>query len=143
MKWEYCLQLYLDKHCTARGLRPKSMEAYRVILEQFRDYMVSTCDITAPESISARQVLEYIEYLRKERNNGDSAVNRTVTVIRSFYRALVAMEYMSTTDNPMREFPKIKPPKRKFRDILKLDELKRLFNAPVKNTILGIRDGES
>ena len=140
MKWDYCLSLYLDKHCMARGLRAKSMEAYRSILEQFRDYIERIFNVSAPEQISSRMILEYVDYLRKQRNNGDSAINRTVTVIRSFYRALVGMGYMNVGDNPMKEFPKIKAPKRKFRDILNWQELKRLFKSPLKNTIMGIRD---
>ena len=39
MKWEFWLELYLGKHCTARGLMPKTIAAYQMTLQGFRAYV--------------------------------------------------------------------------------------------------------
>ena len=140
MKWDYCIGLYLEKHCAARGLQPKTIVAYRDALNQFKEFMESTVARTSPEQVKTRDVLEYVEYIRQERHNKDSAVNRTVTIIRNFYRALVAMEYLDVKENPMAGFPKMKATRRKFRDTLTEQEVKRLIKAPRTDTVLGIRD---
>jgi site-specific recombinase XerD len=107
MKWDYCISLYIDTHCTARGLQPKTIAAYKATLEQFMEYMIEKNMKNEPEHVTTREILEYVQYLRTVRNNKDDAVNRAVTVIRMFYRALVAMEYLDVKENPMKKFPKI------------------------------------
>jgi integrase/recombinase XerD len=140
MRWEYSMSLYLDKHCIARGLRPKTIHAYQETLKQFREYMETKLEKAAPERVKTRDVLEYIEHLRVERNNKSAAVTRTVTILRMFYRALVAMDYMDVCDNPMAGFPKIKKPELKFRETLTENEVGKLINMPRTDTVLGIRD---
>ena len=66
---------YIRTHCVARGLRPLSIAAYRqpgaVPCLEPRSLASKT-----PDAVTARDVLEYLEHLRRERDNGDSAVNR-------------------------------------------------------------------
>jgi site-specific recombinase XerD len=50
------------------------------------------------------------------------------------------MDYMDVCNNPMVGFPKIKPPGRKFKEILSENETEKLINAPRTDTILGLRD---
>jgi len=52
---------------------------------------------SAADLVTARDVLEYLQHLREARDNGDSAINRTVTILRNFYRAIVAMDILSRT----------------------------------------------
>ena len=49
MKWDYWIKLYLQTHCTARGLRPSSINAYHATLGGFREY--------AAEQFTARFVI--------------------------------------------------------------------------------------
>lgn len=140
MKWEAWFRLYLERHCTARGLRSKTIAAYKDSLEQFRTFARFRWKEIEPDSITLAQVLDYVNYLRKERANGDAAVNRQVTILKCFYRAIVAMEQMEPAANPMAHFPRLKPPKRKFRDILTGEEIKRLVDTPSTDTQLGLRD---
>ena len=100
---------------------------------------MSQSDI-APHEVTARHVLEYLEYLRRERNNGHAAVNRQVTVLRVFYTAMVAMDYLDPDANPMAHFPKIKSTPRKLPVTLSEDEVHALLDAPPTDTILGLRD---
>ena len=88
MKWDYWISLYLHTHCVARGLRPLSIAAYGASLHQFRTWIEKHHAGKPPDVVVARDVLEYLEHLRRDRDNGDSAVNRAVVVLRSFYRAI-------------------------------------------------------
>jgi site-specific recombinase XerD len=140
MKWEFWIQLYLDRHCTARGLRPRSIAAYRETLERFRAYARFRLEDRGPDQLSSRDILEFIEYLRTEKRNGPAAVNRQVTVLKCFYRAIVAMDQLDVGDNPMAHFPKIKAAPTKLPVFLSEEEVQRLLAMPRTNTVLGLRD---
>ena len=86
MKWDYWIALYLRTHCVACGLSPRSIAAYQGALKQFRSWCDKQFPGFEPDSIVARHVLEYLEHLRRDRDNGAAAVNRTVTILRNFYR---------------------------------------------------------
>jgi integrase/recombinase XerD len=140
MKWDYWITLYLQTHCTARGLRSSSIDAYQATLQGFREYVRWRLPDHGPEQITAREVLEYLDYLRRERDNGASAINRQVTVLRNFYRAIVAMGHLEPRDNPLANFPKIKAARRKLPLTLNEEEVRRLIERPDTDTVLGLRD---
>lgn len=140
MKWEYWIALYLNTHCAARGLSTKTIVAYEGTLKQFRAYAQCRLGDPEPNAIIARNVLEYIEYLRRERHNGSSAVSRQVTILKNFYRAIVAMGHLEPAANPLAHFPKMKALPRNLPVFLSEDEVRGLLAAPVTTTVLGIRD---
>jgi integrase/recombinase XerD len=140
MNWDYWITLYLHTHCTARGLRPSSIDAYQATLKGFREYVRWRLKDVGPQQITPRDVLEYLDYLRRERDNGASAVNRQVTVLRNFYRAIVAMGHLEARDNPLAYFPKIKAARRKLPTTLNEEEVRRLIERPGVDTVLGLRD---
>ena len=140
MKWEFWIEQYISVHCMARGIRPLTMAAYRETLNQFREFARFRLADPEPNTMTARQVLEYVEHLRRERKNGDAAVNRQVTILRVFYRAMVAMGYLEPTANPLAHFPKIKATPKKLPVFLDEEEVKRLLAAPRPDTVLGLRD---
>jgi site-specific recombinase XerD len=140
MMWKYWISLYTQMHCTSRGLRSTTIAAYIKTLEQFREYVRLQHQDLPPSEISARIVLEYVTHLRKERKNGDSAVNRQVTILKNFYRALVAMGHLEPSQNPLIHFPKMKGVPRKLPSVLAPDEVTKLLDAPRKDTVLGLRD---
>jgi len=141
MKWDYWICLYTQTHCVARGLRPLTIAAYRTTLHQFQAYVqVKVDEKMEPDQVTAKIVLEYIQHLREERNNGDSAVNRQVTIIKNYYRAIVAMGHLEPSANPMAHFPTMKAKPRKLPVVLSEEEVKRLLNQPPTDTIVGLRD---
>lgn len=140
MKWSYWISLYVQTHCTARGLRPTTLSAYGKLLEQFREWVRQRCGDVAPDAIAARDVLSYVEHLRRERGNGDAAVSRHVVVIKGFYRAMVAMGQLEAGRNPMAWFPKVKGPSRKLPVVLSEREVRRLIATPESDSVLGLRD---
>ena len=140
MMWSYWMALYLRTHCVARGLSPLSIAAYEATLKQFRIWIEARTPGKTPDQVSAREVLEYLEHLRCDRDNGASAVNRTVTILRSFYRAIVAMGHLEPRENPLIGFPTIKAAARKLPVILDGEEVGRLLATPRATTVLGVRD---
>jgi len=140
MKWELWLKLYLECHCTARGLMPRTIAAYRATLDGFRAYVRFRLDDRGPDELTARDVLEYVEYLRRERHNGAAAINRQVTILKSLYRAMVAMGQLDADRSPLAHFPKIKAAPVKLPVVLSLDEMRQLLAQPRTETVLGLRD---
>jgi integrase/recombinase XerD len=139
MNWPYWIQLYVRTHCVARGLRPLSIAAYEAALRQFADWAGKTHQ-RSPEQVSARDVLEYLQYLRDVRDNGDSAVNRALTILRRFYQAMVAMGHLDHTSNPMVGFPSIKAVPRKLPITLAPEQVSTLLAKPKPDTVVGLRD---
>lgn len=140
MKWDYWICLYTETHCTARGLRAGTIAAYKATLRQFRDYLHVRHAALAPDQVRARHVLEYLEHLRVARDNRESALNRQVTILRNFYRAMVAMDHLTPEENPLLRFPKIKATPRKLPIVLTSGEVRKLLQTPLDNTIIGLRD---
>jgi site-specific recombinase XerD len=140
MMWDYWIALYTRTHCTARGLRIRTIAAYDATLRQFRDYVRLTHAGLPPDQVTPRIVLEYLEHLRRDRDNGDSAINRALVVIRGFYCAVVAMGHLEHAANPIVGFPTIKAVPRKLPAVLTEEETEQLLNAPRADTVIGLRD---
>jgi len=140
MKWEHWIEVYVGTHCAARGLRSLTIAAYRTALEQFRAYVRFALQDKAPDTLCAREVLEYVQHLREGRGNGDAAVNRHVVVLRNFFRAMVAMGYLPHAANPMAVFPRIRRAPKKLPVTLNAEEIARLLVEPDDDTVIGLRD---
>lgn len=140
MKWSYWINLYIRTHCVARGLRPLTLAAYEAALRQFNEW-IRVCRVErAPDAVTARDVLEYLQHLREARGNGDAAVNRQLVILRSFYRAIVAMGHLDPAANPLAGFPSIKAVARKLPVSLAPEQVSRLLAEPKSDTVIGLRD---
>lgn len=140
MMWGYWIALYTRTHCTARGLRPLTIAAYEAALQQFRGYVEEHLNGQSPDRIHASDVLQYLQHLRVAKDNGDSAINRHAVVLRSFYRAIVAMGHLEPRDNPLAGFPSIRAVPRKLPTVLTAEETQKLLTIARSDTVLGIRD---
>ena len=81
--------------------------------------------------MTARHVLEYVNHLRRDRHNGDSAVGRQVTILKNFYCAIVAMGHLEPAANPLAHFPKLKA-KPQLPTVLSAEEVQHLLASPPK-----------
>jgi site-specific recombinase XerD len=140
MKWEAWFDLYLKTHCTARGLGSRTIAAYEGTLQSVRAYVRFRLGDKPPDELTTRDLLEYVEYLRRERRNGHSAVNRHVIVLKGLYRAMVAMGHLEAARNPMAHFPKVKGAPKKLPVVLSEEEVRKLLAQPRSSTVLGLRD---
>ena len=138
--WQYCLNLYLRTHCAARGVCPGSIKSYADCLRQFISYVEVRLHKQSPATITARDVLEYLLYLRTERMNGDSTVFRHSVVIKHFYQVLVSLQYLKAAENPLAHFPTVKGAPKKLPVYLSEEEVTRLLKAPPGDTVLNVRD---
>jgi len=140
MKWSFWIERYIRTHCVARGLRPLTLSAYQDALEQFREWVRTALEDRAPDLLTTRDVLAYLQYLREVRGNGDSSVNRAVVILRRFYAAIVAMGYLDPAANPLVGFPSIKAVPRKLPIALSAEQMSRLLAEPQPDTVIGLRD---
>lgn len=140
MKWNYWMELYLNRHCSARGLQAKTIAAYLEALKMFRKFITARVKNAEPDALKAADILAYVEYLRDVRLNQNGAVNRQVVILSNFFRAAVAFGQIVPNDNPVAHFPKMKAPARKFKETLSEDEVKKLIEQPRTDTIIGLRD---
>ena len=140
MTWEYWICLFTQTHCAARGLRTSTIAAYEKTLQQFHEYVRLHQNDVGPQQITARHVLEYVNHLRNDRRNGDAAVERQVTILKNFYRAIVAMGHLEPAANPLAHFPKLKAKPRKLPVVLSEEEVQHLLASPPKDIVLGLRD---
>lgn len=141
MKWDYWFQLFLEKHCSARGLRASTIVVYRDMLGRFKLWaQVRLGRDIEPDQIQTEHILQFVQFLREERSNGDSSIVCHVVTLRSFYKAIVALGQLPYHLNPTLLLPRIKPPKRKIRETLSQDEVKKLINQPKRQTVIGLRD---
>jgi site-specific recombinase XerD len=124
----------------ARGLQPKTISTYRDVLDEFKRYFETRNSSQAPDEVTSAQVCEYIDYLKRGRLNGLATQNRKLVVVRSFYRALVALEQIAPKQDPCVRLPPMKKPQEKAGDILSVREIELLASAPNKETLLGLRD---
>ena len=101
-------------------------------------------DDLAPDQITARDVLAYVQHLREVRGDGDSSVNRA-----SGYPsgasggAMVVMGYLDHTANPLVGFPSIRAVPRKLPVALSSEQVSRLLTEPEEDTVIGLRDRAS
>jgi site-specific recombinase XerD len=140
MKWAFWIERYIRTYCVARGLRPLTLAAYEDALQQFREWVRITLADRAPDQLTARDVLAYLQHLREVRGNGDSAVNRAVVILRRFYAAVVAMGHLDHSRNPLVGFPSIRAVPRKLPIALSTEQMSRLLAEPKPDTVIGLRD---
>jgi len=140
LAWNLWIDLYCETWCVGRNLQVSTIAAYRQTLRQFEAWLDQAHQVTEPGRVTTRLVLDYVIYLRQERNNGDSAVQRVIVVLKNFYRAMRAFGHLAADENPMNGFPKMKKGREKLPVFLSSQEVRRLLAAPKTDTVLGLRD---
>jgi len=138
--WDCWIDLYTETWCTGRNLMPSTIACYRDLLRQFESWAESRFSITSPTEVTMRIALEYVNHLRDDRGNGDSAVCRAVVVLKNFYAAMVAFGHLEPNSDPMARFPAMKKRREKLPTFLTSSELEKLLEAPKTDTLLGLRD---
>jgi len=138
--WDLWIDLYCETWCVARNLKASTIGAYRDTLRQFKDWAQRERLLTEPTRITTRVVLDYVVYLREERKNGDSAVQRAIVVLKNFYAAMVSFGHLQPRDSPLAGFPRMKKKREKLPTYLGSEELRRLLACPKTDTVLGLRD---
>ena len=140
MKTDYYFKIFLEKFCLARGLSARTIITYAESLEHFSDYTEQHLDGISINEIKTTHICDYIEYLKQHKNNGQSTINKKITILRSFFQALVSFDLIHPNSDPCRLLPKLKKAQEKVGDILSFGEIEKLASSPNTDTLLGVRD---
>lgn len=140
MKWTLFITTFLEKFCSARGLSPRTIVTYGEAVREFEGYITKLNPECSPDALTTTDVCDYIEFLKKVRLNNQATVNKKITILRCFFRAMVSLEQMRPNQDPCVRLPQLRKPQEKVGDILSIEEIERLAKAPDSSTVLGLRD---
>jgi integrase/recombinase XerD len=126
---------YVNYLLVEKGLAKATIESYSADLAKYMKFLKSHKIRVISDSDSAL-ILKYLLYLRKEGISIRSRGRHLVT-LRGFYRFLVQEKVLSKDPARMIDLPKsgLKLP-----DVLNVDEITTILNAPDANSFKGLRD---
>lgn len=146
-------------YCSSKNLSQKTMKSYEQTLKLFQLYMENEQDVKEVDKVTARQVREYIEYLKERgkytvqtanmdinipENRTDYGKRISTTTINNYIRNIkVFYNYLQSEkiirDNPMQNIKQLKQVQEK-KEPLSRDEIRRLFKTFDISTFYGYRD---
>lgn len=138
--WKYFCHQYINVFCSARGLRSETIKAYDESINRFKQYVLTVLKGKCPNELTTMEMLCYATYLEKVRGNGQSAINRQITIVRHFYRGLVSMGIISNSENPMFQMPIRRQPPTKVPRSIAQEDIHKILDKVDSETILGLRD---
>lgn len=108
--------------CRNKGLTKETIKAFECDLKLFFRYIGDK----SIETITHRDIEEFMYYCQEERGNSNDAINRKFTSLNGFYKTLIKKEYLDIV-NPMDKLDKPKL-RKKVKDYLTEDEIAKIFN---------------
>jgi integrase/recombinase XerD len=129
------LDRYLDFLMVEKGLAAQTIEAYSRDLVRYISFLVESARATVSEA-DTPLILKYLISMREDGLNARSRARHLVS-IRGFYRFLTQEEILPSDPSRLIDLPKsgLKLP-----DVLTIDEVKRLLDAPDPKKPSGCRD---
>ena len=129
------LDRYLDFLMVEKGLAAQTIEAYSRDLVRYISFLVESGRATVSEA-DTPLILKYLISMREDGLNARSRARHLVS-IRGFYRFLAQEEILPSDPTRLIDLPKsgLKLP-----DVLTIDEVKRLLDAPDPKKPSGCRD---
>ncbi len=129
------LDRYIDFLMVEKGLAAQTIEAYSRDLVRFISFLDKSGRATTSEA-DTPLILKYLISMREDGLNARSRARHLVS-IRGFYRFLAQEEILSSDPSRLINLPKsgLKLP-----DVLTIDEVKRLLDAPDPKKPSGCRD---
>lgn len=133
------IQEFLEYTQMVRGCRPKTSEAYAIDLKVFKAY----CTVHSPNvdnPSKAKLVVDYIRYLRVERNNSSAAVQRKLATLSAYIDFLILMEILDSKQDEREKWPKLLDTPKHLPVVLETNEMQDILSQPDTTTTLGRRD---
>lgn len=129
------LDRYLDFLIVEKGLATQTIEAYSRDLVRYISFLAKSGRTTVSEA-DTPLILKYLISMREDGLNARSRARHLVS-IRGFYRFLAQEQMLSSDPSRLIDLPKsgLKLP-----DVLTIEEVKRLLNAPDLKKPSGCRD---
>lgn len=126
---------YLVYLTAERGLSKATVSAYHTDLVKYQEYLQQN-GVEDLLSVTREELLSYISYLSAEQEKSAS-ISRKISSLRSFYKFLMAEEYISFEPTEYLERPKAE---KKLPVFLTEEDLLKLLHAPDTDTPAGFRD---
>lgn len=128
---------YIHYLAIEKGLSDNTIESYRMDILGFFNYINNALQVNKDlEGIDKELILNYINYL-KNKNLSKKSQGRFLASIKSFFRYQIREKNISSDPTVSIESPKVD---RRLPDVLSVEEIEGLLEAPQLNTILGYRD---
>ena len=121
-------QKYLPKE---RELSPHTTYSYRDTIKIFFQYIVSRGKRKKPnlDDMTAKNVLDFLEFIREKRKNSIKTQNQRLAVLKSFFEYLQAHDPTRANEYSRIDHIKSKKPPKKSIDYLEKHELKAIFDS--------------
>ena len=133
------IQEFLEYTQMVRGCRPKTAEAYAIDLKVFKAYCTDhSPNVDNPSK--AKLVVDYIRYLRVERNNSSAAVQRKLATLSAYIDFLILMEILNSKQDEREKWPKLLDTPKHLPVVLETNEMQDILSQPDTTTTLGRRD---
>lgn len=139
MNRETTIQEFLDYAQMVRGCRPKTAEAYAIDLNVWKTF----CAVHYPQvdnPSKAKIVVDYIRYLRVNRENASVTVGRKLATLSAFIDFLILMELFDSKLDERKKWPKLLDTPKRLPIVLSNQEMQDILTQPDTSTILGRRD---
>ena len=117
-----------------RSVSSNTIESYKRDLLKFKKYLKSK-KIKLLD-IARHDILDFLLYL-KNKKLSDSTIGRNLAAIKTFWKFLVKEQIIKENFLLLVEMPKIW---KKIPDVLDKNEIIKLLEGPINDTIVGIRD---
>jgi len=129
------LEEFLNYLSVERGLSRNTIASYRSDLFSFINYLESK-GVTGIEKIKRDDITQYLLHLKDKGLSGNS-VSRALVAIKMFYKFLAQERFIKNDVAGILESPKLIRP---LPNVLNVDEVTRLLQAPDTRSWMGIRD---
>ncbi len=129
------LEQFLNYLAIEKGLRPKSLEAYRRDLQDYLDFLEARKRSVIDSSIGGTISL-FMVHLH-DRGLSPRSLARKSSSLKGFYKFLVRESHISEDPTSLLERPKVGKPLPK---VLSPEEIDRILEQPDPETHLGLRD---
>jgi site-specific recombinase XerD len=130
------LDTFFDYRRTVYEVSEQTIKSNRIDLKLFRDFI----DRRRDDTIDGPAIIDFQYYLKKERGNGGGSINRKIFTLRRYAKHLRLADVAEAESLPFDSVLKIRQGYRKRPLALTAGQIKRLFAAVDRRTVLGIRD---
>jgi integrase/recombinase XerD len=135
MSWQALLQKYLRSLSLEKGFSNNTVFSYENDLKRYLGFLGSR-KIETVDRITSLTIQDYAELLAKL-GLSNATVSHNFSAIRGFHKFLIEEGETKTNPTELLETPRLK---RKLPEILSVEEVSNLMNAPDVETPMGIRD---
>lgn len=124
-------------HCEERNLTDQTIQGYRFYLGYLKRYLEENQHSLLIDKITERDLKNFLNFMRKTKNNNQATLNSAIASIRPFFNYLIEQEVIE--DHPMAKIKKGKIDKKPIIPF-STEDIHNLLQQPDKSRHAGYRD---